>query len=182
MTHLLRVLLLSILIPFAPALAGDGVTSADGRFVATLDDDGATLVVADATSGEVLHRRALDARDGSPQRAVAMIAVPDRQSILIALAPEAELWEVALFEEAGPFHQGFVHSYLTGMEESLAFEVGLFARQRIFLSEPVTALMLHPDDRLSVLARRADGSTVRIQLAVRREIQTFAPGEWPVAD
>lgn len=181
MKHLLRALMLIFLIPAAPALA-EGVISADGRFVATLDDDGGTLVVADAATGDEVHRRALDDREGTPQRAAAMIAVPDRQSLLIALAPAAELWEVALFEDAGPFHQGFVHSYLTGMEESLAFEVGLFARQRIFLSDPVTALMLHPDDRLSVLGRRADGSTVRIQMAVRREIETFAPGDMPVAD
>lgn len=181
MKHLLRALILAVLIPVAPALA-QGVASADGRFVALFDDSGRTLVVQDAASGEEVHRRALTARDGSPQVAAAVIAVPDRQSVLIALAGAAELWEVALFEDAGPFHQGFVHSYIVGMEESLEFEVGLFARQRIFLSQPVAALALHPTDRLSVLAWRADGSAVRIQLAVRREIETFAPGELPLAD
>jgi hypothetical protein len=181
MRYLLRALILFMLIPFAPALS-QGVVSADGRFIALFDDDGRTLVVQDASTGEELHRRALNARDGTPQAASAVIAVPDRQSVLIALTPAPELWEVALFEEAGPFHQGFVHSYLVGMEESLEFEVGLFARQRIFLSHPVTALALHPSDRLSVLAWRADTSAVRVQLAVRREIETFAPGEMPVAD
>lgn len=181
MKHLLCALILAVLVPVAPALS-QSAASADGRFIALFDDGGRTLVVQDAATGAELHRRALSARDGSSQTASAVIAVPDRQSVLIALSPAPELWEVALFEEAGPFHQGFVHSYVAGMEESLEFEVGLFARQRIFLSHPVTALALHPSDRLSVLAWRADTSAVRVQLAVRREIETFAPGEMPFAD
>ena len=152
-----------------PVLDGAGLWAAD-------ISGGNTLAIRSTETGDQVHLRPLVGRDGTAAGAAALIAAPVRRSFLLALDSVPELWEIALFPEAGPFHEGFVHSYTTGAEESLSREEGMFARQRIMLSRPLIGLTLHPDDRFSVLGTRADGSVVRIHLAVRLEIELFEPG------
>lgn len=151
------------------------VTSGDGAWIGLLEAGGHELVIAEAASGADTHRRALVSRDGTVARGAALIAVPARRSFVIALEGFPELWEVALDPGAGPFHDGFVHSYEAGMEESLAAEEGLFARQRIVIDAPVTGLAPMPGKRYAVVGTRADGRRAVINLAVKREIAVLPP-------
>jgi len=159
-------------------MAGDvaaDVASGDGQWLARLEDGGQVLVIVATDTGEVAHRRALASRDHLARGGAALIALPARQSFVVALDGAPELWEIALAADAGPFHDGFVHSYESGMEEALAAEAGRFARQRIKLSAPVVALALMPGKRHAVIATRTDGTRVVIHLAVRREIAVLPP-------
>jgi dihydro-heme d1 dehydrogenase len=158
------------------AFAGpDAVPSGDRQWLARLDDGGQTLIIDDAASSTEAHRRRIETRDHVIVEATSLMAMPVRRSYLLALSAVAEIWEIALYPEAGPFHEGFVHSWETGMEESLPAEEGLFARQRIALDAPVVALALSPDRRNSVIATRADGTRVEINLVVRREVAILPP-------
>lgn len=165
---------LTIQLAAANAAMGD-VASADGQWRARLAAGGHVLVIEGGMTGAVAHQRALDTRNHVAARAAALISLPDRRSFLIALDGVPELWEVALFEDAGPFHEGFVHSWEAGMEESLAAEVGMFARQRILIEAPVAALAPIPGKRHSVIGTRVDGVRVEINLAVRREVAVLPP-------
>ncbi len=169
------VLAAALFLAAAGASRGD-VPSGDGKWIAQLENAGRSLAIADAATGAVRHVRPLESRDHVETRAVALIAVPARRSFVVALDGIPELWEIALYQDAGPFHQGFVHSYETGMEESLAAEEGLFARLRIILDAPVVALAPDPGKRYSVIGTRADGTRVRISLAAKREVAVLPPG------
>lgn len=160
----------------AASAAFGQVVSGDGAWIARPAEDGHVLVIADAETGAVAHRRALVSRDHADTRVAALIALPERRSFLLALADAPELWEIALFADAGPFHDGFVHSYESGMEEGLSAEEGLFARRRIMIEAPVAALAPVPGKRHSVIGTRADGARVEINLAVKREIPIRPPG------
>lgn len=157
-----------------PAAFGQ-VTSGDGAWIARALNDGHVLAIEDRATGAVAHTRSLVSRTGGETRVAALIAVPARRSFLVVLEGVPELWEIALFAEAGPFHDGFVHSWEAGMEEGLAAERGLFARQRIMLEAPVVALAPRPGKRYSVIGTRADGTRVEINLAVRREVAVLPP-------
>lgn len=99
-----------------------------------------------------------------------------RRSFLVALDGVPELWEIALFPDAGPFHDGFFHSNETGMEESLPAEEGMFARLRIVLDAPVAALEPVAGKRYPVIGTRIDGTRVEINLAAKREVAVLPPG------
>lgn len=151
-----------------PALGLAGEVSLDGRWLARAG--AGAFTVTDVASGTEAHRRALTGADGTAARSAAILAHDDPAAFLVAPQGVAEVWLVALDADAGPFHQGFVHSYVAGMEESLVSESGRFARQRIELTAPVRALARDPQKRFTVQGLRADGQCVRIHLVARREI------------
>lgn len=159
-----------VLVVLASVPAHGQVTSGDGAWIARTVADGHFLVIEDASTGLAVHRRALMSRDHLDTRAAALLALPARRSFLLALDGAPELWEIALDVDAGPFHDGFVHSWESGMEESLAAEEGRFARQRIWLEAPLAALAPMPGKRHAVIGTRPDGTRVEINLAVKREL------------
>lgn len=158
----------------APAEPGT-VASGDGHWMAHTESKGQILIIEEAATGTPVHRRVIETRRHAAASVASLLAVPARRSFLVALEGFAEIWEIALFPEAGPFHEGFVHSWEAGMEESLSAESGLFARQRIILEAPLVALALAPDRRNSVIGTRADGTRVEINLTVRREVAILPP-------
>ncbi|MGB8811635.1 MAG: cytochrome D1 domain-containing protein, partial [Paracoccaceae bacterium] len=113
------------------------------------------------------------AKDGTPSRVSAVYQAPDRQSFVLALKDAAEIWEVATDPEAGPFHDGFVHSYQADMEESLAAEKGLFARRRIRIAAPLDDFFFSPDYRNLIGTNREGDSGVVVNLDVGREIASL---------
>ena len=158
------------LLVLASGPARGQVTSGDGAWIARTAVGGHVLVIEDAATGAEAHRRPLVSRDHVDARAAALLALSARRSFLLALDGVPELWEIVLSPDAGPFHDGFVHSWESGMEESLPAEEGLFARQRIILEAPLEALAPLPGKRHAVIGTRADGTRVEINLAVKREV------------
>ncbi|MGJ8561503.1 MAG: hypothetical protein ACSHX3_14815 [Litorimonas sp.] len=168
MRHLLTVLFLALpTIGFASALI-PSCRSSDLLWRAEVQTG--TLTIYADPAATVAHTRRLDGRDHAVSQTAALIYHAGQNAFLVALADAPELWLVDLDADAGPYYDGFVHSYIAGMEESLASEEGRFSRLRIDLDTPLTALVPAADDPRAVDGLRADGSCVRVHLIAKREI------------
>lgn len=143
--------------------------SPDGKWVAVANYLPHTLTILDADLKPVQVRRVV-AADGSESRVSAVYQAPQRNSFILALKDAPEIWEIALSEDAGPFHDGFVHSFEKGMEESFAAEEGLFARRRIKVEEPLDDFFFDPEYRNLIGASRDGMRGVVVNLEVGRQI------------
>lgn len=144
--------------------------SEDGKWLAVANYLPQTLTIlstADLTPVKIVP---VVARDGSTSRVSAVYQAPQRKSFVLALKDAAEIWEIGTTEDAGPFHDGFVHSHETSMEEKLAAEEGLFARRRIVIDEPLDDFFFSPDYRELIGANREGNKGVVINMDVGREI------------
>ncbi len=144
--------------------------SEDGKWLAVanyLPQSVTILSTDDLTPVRVVEVRA---KDGTPSRVSAVYQAPQRKSFVLALKDAPEIWEIATDPDAGPFHDGFVHSYEKGMEESLAAEKGLFARRRIVVDEPLDDFFFSPDYRNLIGTNRDGTKGVVVNLDVGRTI------------
>ncbi len=141
--------------------------SSDGKWIAVANYLPMTLTILDAETLLPVRVRPVTARDGTPSRVSAVYQAPQRDSFILALKDAPEVWEIATKSDAGPFHDGFVHSHEAGMEESLAAESGLFARRRIETAEPIDDFFFTPDYRHLIGAAR-DGEIGRRHQPDRR--------------
>ncbi len=144
--------------------------SHDGKWLAVANYLPSTLTILSVDDLSVARVLPVKARDGTPSRVSAVYQAPRRKSFILALKDAPEIWEVATFPEAGPYHEGFVHSHEAGMEESLAAEKGLFARRRIMVSEPLDDFFFTPDYRNLIGSNRKGDKGVVVNLDVGREI------------
>ncbi len=144
--------------------------SHDGRWLAVANYLPKTLTILSTEDLSVAKIVDVAARDGSPSRVSAVYQAPDRKSFVLALKDAPEIWEIATDPEAGPYHDGFVHSYEAGMEEALGAEKGLFARRRILLDEPLDDFFFTPGYRNLIGTNRAGDRGVVVNLDVGRAI------------
>jgi len=144
--------------------------SSDGKWLAVANYLPHTLTILSTADLSVAQVRKVIALDGSESRVSAVYQAPQRQSFILALKDAPEIWEIATTEDAGPFHDGFVHSYEKGMEESLAAEEGLFARRRIKVAEPLDDFFFTPDYANLIGTNRGGDKGVVVNLIVGREI------------
>ncbi|WP_425073347.1 cytochrome D1 domain-containing protein [Sagittula sp. S175] len=143
--------------------------SNDGRWLAVANYLPHTLTILDADLTPVQVRRVV-AADGSESRVSAVYQAPQRDSFILALKDAPEIWEIATSEDAGPYHDGFVHSYEKDMNEALAAEEGLFARRRIAVDEPLDDFFFDPAYRNLIGASRDGARGVVVNLDVGRAI------------
>jgi cytochrome c553/WD40 repeat protein len=144
--------------------------SHDGRWLAVANYLPETLTILatdDLTVARVLE---VKGKDGTPSRVSAVYQAPQRKSFILALKDAPEIWEVATDPNAGPYHDGFVHSYEQGMEESLSAEKGLFARRRISIKAPLDDFFFTPNYRNLIGSNRQGDTGVVVNLDVGREI------------
>jgi mono/diheme cytochrome c family protein/WD40 repeat protein len=144
--------------------------SADGKWLAVANYLPHTLTILSTADLSVATVRKVIATDGSESRVSAVYQAPQRNSFVLALKDAPEIWEIATTEDAGPFHDGFVHSYEKGMEESLAAEQGLFARRRIKIEEPLDDFFFTPDYANLIGTNRGGDKGVVVNLIVGRAI------------
>ncbi len=151
--------------------------SHDGKWLAVANYLPNTLTILSAMDLKVAKVIDVKARGGTSSRVSAVYQAPSRKSFILALKDAPEIWEVATFPEAGPYHEGFVHSHEAGMEESLAAEKGLFARRRIMTTAPLDDFFFTPDYRNLIGSNREGDKGVVVNLDVGREIAELAlPG------
>jgi len=151
--------------------------SADGKWIAVANYLPRTLTILAAEDLSVARIIPVRGRDGTPSRVSAVYQAPPRQSFVLALKDVPEIWEIATDPEAGPYHEGFVHSYESGMVEALGAEQGLFARRRILVSEPIDDFFFTPDYADLIGGTRDGARGVVVNLIVGREIAELAlPG------
>ena len=144
--------------------------SHDGKWLAVANYLPNTLTILSTADLGVARVIDVAGRDGTPSRVSAVYQAPDRKSFVLALKDVPEIWEVATDPAAGPFHEGFVHSYEKGMEESLAAERGLFARRRIITRAPIDDFFFDPGYRNLIGTNREGDRGVVVNLDVGREI------------
>ncbi|SPH23824.1 Nitrite reductase [Defluviimonas aquaemixtae] len=144
--------------------------SHDGKWLAVANYLPNTLTILDAADLSVARVIDVVGRDGATSRVSAVYQALDRESFVLALKDVAEIWEVATVPDAGPFHEGFVHSHESGMEESLAAETGLFARRRIPVEDPIDDFFFSPDYRNLIGTNREGDRGVVVNLDVGRAI------------
>jgi len=144
--------------------------SHDGQWLAVANYLPDTLTILSTSDLSVTKVIDVKGKDGTPSRVSAVYQAPDRKSFVLALKDAPEIWEVATSPDAGPYHDGFVHSFEAGMEESLASEKGLFARRRIMISAPLDDFFFTPDYRNLIGSNRTGDKGVVVNLDVGREI------------
>ena len=151
--------------------------SPDGKWLAVANYLPRTLTILSTEDLSVKLVRKVIAIDGTESRVSAVYQAPQRQSFILALKDAPEVWEIGTTEDAGPFHDGFVHSYEKGMKESLEAEEGLFARRRIKIAEPLDDFFFTPDYQNLIGTNRNGDKGVVVNLVVGREIAELAlPG------
>jgi WD40 repeat protein len=144
--------------------------SKDGKWLAVANYLPRTLTILSTDDLSVVKIRDVIGIEGQPSRVSAVYQAPQRDSFVLALKDVPEIWEVATSPEAGPYHDGFVHSFEKGMEESLAAEEGLFARRRIMVEAPLDDFFFTPDYQNLIGANREGNTGVVVNLVVGREI------------
>jgi cytochrome c553 len=147
--------------------------SHDGKWLAVANTLPTTLTILSTADLSVANVIAVTGRKGTPSRVSAVYQAPDRKSFILALKDVPEIWEVATDPDAGPYHDGFVHSHEAGMEESLAAERGLFARRRIDVSAPLDDFFFDPGYHNLIGANREGETGVVVNLDVGREIASL---------
>ena len=147
--------------------------SADGKWLAVASYLPETLTILSTDDLSVAKVMEVKGRKGTSSRVSAVYQAPDRNSFILALKDVPEIWEVATDPNAGPYHDGFVHSHEAGMEESLVAEKGLFARRRIDVSAPLDDFFFDPGYHNLIGANRAGETGVVVNLDVGREIATL---------
>ncbi len=147
--------------------------SADGKWLAVASYLPETLTILSTDDLSVAKVMEVKGRKGTSSRVSAVYQAPDRNSFILALTDVPEIWEVATDPDAGPYHDGFVHSHEAGMEESLAAEKGLFARRRIDVSAPLDDFFFDPGYHNLIGANRAGETGVVVNLDVGREIASL---------
>jgi cytochrome c553 len=144
--------------------------SHDGQWLAVANYLPNTLTILSTADLSVAKVIDVKAKDGTASRVSAVYQAPRRKSFILALKDAPEIWDVATSPDAGPYHEGFVHSHESGMEESLAAEKGLFARRRILISAPLDDFFFTPDYRNLIGSNREGDKGVVVNLDVGREI------------
>lgn len=147
--------------------------SHDGKWVAVANYLPRTLTILSTEDLSVAKVIDVRGKDGTPSRVSAVYQAPQRKSFVVALKDAPEIWEVATSPDAGPFHEGFVHSHEEGMEESLGSEKGLFARRRIVIGAPLDDFFFTPDYRNLIGTNREGDKGVVVNMDVGREIATL---------
>ena len=144
--------------------------SADGKWLAVANYLPRTLTILAASDLAVARIFDVADRSGAPSRVSAVYQAPNRNSFVLALKDVPEIWEIATDPDAGPVHEGLVHSHESGMVEALASSQGLFARRRIAVSQPLDDFFFDPDYRNLIGASREGDKGVVVNLTVGREI------------
>ncbi|WP_313136764.1 cytochrome D1 domain-containing protein [Paracoccus jeotgali] len=144
--------------------------SHDGKWLAVANYLPASLSILSTEDLSLAASLPVTARDGTESRVSAVYQAPARKSFVLALKDAPEIWEIATDPDAGPFHDGFVHSHEKGMTEALGAEAGLFARRRIVIEEPLDDFFFTPDYRELIGTNRDGDKGVVINLDVGRRI------------
>ena len=118
--------------------------SHDGQWLAVANYLPQTLTILSTDTLEPVKVIEVEARDGTPSRVSAVYQAPQRKSFILALKDAPEIWEVATDPDAGPFHDGYVHSYEKDATEAFGAQQGLFARRRILVEEPLDDFFFDP--------------------------------------
>ncbi|SDK93354.1 Cytochrome C oxidase, cbb3-type, subunit III [Paracoccus chinensis] len=138
--------------------------SHDGQWLAVANYLPQTLTILSTETLEPVRVLDVAAKDGTPSRVSAVYQAPERKSFILALKDAPEIWEVATDPEAGPYYDGYVHTYEKDATEAFGAQEGLFARRRIRTEEPLDDFFFDPGYRNLIGTNREGTKGVVINL------------------
>lgn len=138
--------------------------SEDGAHVLVAHGERITVIESGRGVLKRLDGRTLDGRLRG--RAVTLLAVPQRRSVVASLPALDELWEISLDPQAPPIFDGLVHDYRMG--ESLP-SAGYLGARRMPMQRPVPEIV-YSDRRVHWIAGRVASGVAVVHLDVRRQI------------
>ncbi|MFD3191493.1 cytochrome D1 domain-containing protein [Sedimentitalea sp. HM32M-2] len=144
--------------------------SMDGKHLAVANYLPMTLTLLSTADLSVERVMPVISKSGIPSRVSAVYQAPQRDSFILALKDQPEIWEVATDPNAEPVYEGFVHSQEKDMIEAIPSSQGLFARRRIEIAEPLDDFFFTDDYRNLIGAARDGARGVVVNLNVGREI------------
>lgn len=144
--------------------------SRDGKHLAVANYLPMTLTLLSTSDLSVEKVMPVISKSGIESRVSAVYQAPQRDSFILALKDQPEIWEVATDPNADPVYEGFVHSREKDMVEAIPSSEGLFARRRIEIAEPLDDFFFTDDYRHLVGAARDGARGVVVNLNVGREI------------
>ncbi|MBJ6373086.1 nitrite reductase [Sedimentitalea arenosa] len=144
--------------------------SKDGLHLAVANYLPMTLTLLSTADLSVEKVMPVTSKSGVASRVSAVYQAPQRDSFILALKDQPEIWEVATDPDADPVYEGFIHSQEKDMVEAIPSSEGLFARRRIEIAEPLDDFFFTDDYRHLIGASRDGARGVVVNLNVGREI------------
>ncbi|WP_299362865.1 nitrite reductase [uncultured Paracoccus sp.] len=144
--------------------------SHDGKWLAVANYLPQTLTILSTSDLSPVKVLEVTARDGTPSRVSAVYQAPQRQSFILALKDAPEIWEVGTDPGAGPYYDGYVHTFEKGMEEAYGAQEGLFARRRMPIEEPLDDFFFDPDYKNLIGTNREGTKGVVINLTTGSKV------------
>ncbi|MDK3073325.1 cytochrome D1 domain-containing protein [Sedimentitalea sp. JM2-8] len=144
--------------------------SKDGLHLAVANYLPMTLTLLSTADLSVEKVMPVISKSGVKSRVSAVYQAPQRDSFILALKDQPEIWEVATDPDADPVYEGFIHSQEKDMIEAIPSSEGLFARRRIETAEPLDDFFFTDDYRHLIGAARDGARGVVVNLNVGREI------------
>ncbi len=144
--------------------------SKDGKHLAVANYLPMTLTILSTADLSVEKVMPVISVSGVHSRVSAVYQAPQRDSFILALKDQPEIWEVATDPNAPPVYEGFIHSQERDMVEAIPSSEGLFARRRIEIAEPLDDFFFTNDYRHLIGAARDGKRGVVVNLNVGREI------------
>ena len=144
--------------------------SRDGLHLAVANYLPMTLTLLSTADLSVEKVMPVKSKSGVASRVSAVYQAPQRDSFILALKDQPEIWEVATDPDADPVYEGFIHSQEKDMVEAIPSSEGLFARRRIEIAEPLDDFFFTDDYRHLIGASRDGARGVVVNLNVGREI------------
>lgn len=144
--------------------------SKDGKHLAVANYLPMTLTILSTADLGVEKVMPVFSVSGIHSRVSAVYQAPQRDSFILALKDQPEIWEVATDPNAPPVYEGFIHSQERDMVEAIPSSEGLFARRRIEIAEPLDDFFFTNDYRHLIGASRDGKRGVVVNLNVGREI------------
>lgn len=115
------------------------VASGDGRYTLTAEGEPPALVIRASGAARPLAVIPIRIEGDRRSKAVAIVAIPARESFLVALADIAELWEISTSDH--PPYRGWVHDH---RDDGPPSQVPRFPVRRIPMAEPLGDLIVLP--------------------------------------
>ena len=144
--------------------------SKDGKHLAVANYLPRSLTILSTNDLSVERTFDVISKGGIKSRVSAVYQDPKRDQFILALKDAPEIWAIATSPDGAAVYEGFVHSQEKNMMEALPSSVGLFARRRIPITEPLDDFFFTPDYRHLIGAARDGVRGVVVNLNVGREI------------
>ena len=144
--------------------------SADGRFLVAANEQPKSLVILNASNLEPIKLIEIPSLNGKSSRVGSIFTADKRQSFIVALKDQGEIWEIFYKDNPLPVYNGLMHDFRLG--EGLAKQQGRFPISQIKVNgcsdECLDNLVFYPASDSLIIS---NGKQLQVlQMDARRKI------------